>query len=256
MSYGTRGTKLKLNRELEVKEVVVFYHHVKAAAMLGKFGLRILKAHDILVDLTWSTACDFMWFSIASTRSEKVMNEITWMQCLVQIEKLTNSWNLKLNTGKKVMMRMVKEPLSCFETDFTLHVSLLPASFSISIPCPSICSWVHLCTASSRGSVTCMCHCWTGCMSTTPLNTLVASSCARTTAPTKLSSSRCKPSTLPCVKTVGGEAEKVEEKMRWEGEEGVGGKSQEERGKQRWRTGRLGLSREESGVIKRCLSWQ
>lgn len=65
-------------------------------------------------------------------------------------------------------------------------------------------------------------------MSTTPLNTPAASSCARTTAPMKLSSSRCEPSTLPCVEMVGGEAEKVdetqeksrgwEEKVRGEGE--------------------------------------
>lgn len=71
-----------------------------------------------------------------------------------------------------------------------------------------------------------MCHCWTDCMSTTPLNSLVASSCVRTTAPMKLSSSRCEPSTLPCVKPVGGEAEKVEERgnSRVKGwwEEGVG----------------------------------
>lgn len=105
------------------------------------------------------------------------------------------------------------------------HLSLLPASFSLSIPCISICSSARSCTASLRGSVTCMCHCWTGCMSTTPLNTRVASSCARTTAPTKLSSSRCEPSTLPRVEPVGGEAAKGEERWDLTGwEDGVKGK--------------------------------
>lgn len=68
--------------------------------------------------------------------------------------------------------------------------------------CPLICSSVHLCTASLLGSVTCTCPCWTGCMSTTPLNSPVASFCVRTTAPMKLSSSRCEHLTKPCVKTV------------------------------------------------------
>lgn len=93
------------------------------------------------------------------------------------------------------------------------HLSL-PASVSPSILCPSVCSSVHLCIASLRGSVTCTCHCWTGCMSTTPRSSPVASSCARTTVPMKLSSSRCEPSTLPCVENVGGEVERVEE--RWD----------------------------------------
>lgn len=50
-------------------------------------------------------------------------------------------------------------------------------------------------------------------MSTIPPNTRVASSFVRTTAPTKLSSSRCEPSTLPCVKSVGVEAEEAEKKL-------------------------------------------
>lgn len=114
---------------------------------------------------------------------------------------------------------------------YALKLTLLFISHSLSFSF-SICSSVHLCTASLRGSVTCMCHCWTGCMSTTPRNTLVASSCARTTALTKLSSSRCEPSTLPCVETVGGEAETLE--RRGGGRNGSGGKGETE--VKSWRT--------------------
>lgn len=67
-----------------------------------------------------------------------------------------------------------------------------------------------------HGSAICTCPCWTGCMSTTPQNTLVAFSCVRTTAPTRLSSSRCEPSPLTCVKL--------------DGEVGVGRKSWEDKG--------------------------
>lgn len=140
---------------------------------------------------------------------------------------------------RKVMMwENVKVLVSCFETNFAYHL-YLSAFLSLSVLCSSICSSVHLCTASLHGSVTCMCHCWTDCMSTTPLNTPVASSCARTTAPMKLSSSKCEPSPhWPCVKTVGGETEKVEE--RWYTRE-------RERG---WVDT---VDREESGVIKAML---
>lgn len=78
------------------------------------------------------------------------------------------------------------------------------------------CSWVRLCTVNLHGSAICTCPCWTGCMSTTPQNTLVAFSCVRTTAPTRLSSSRCEPSPLTCVKL--------------DGEVGVGRKSWEDKG--------------------------
>lgn len=98
-----------------------------------------------------------------------------------------------------------KVPLSRFE--LTLIFISLPQFHTL------LCSSVHLCTASLHGSVTCMCHCWTGYMSTTPLNTHVASSCVRTTAPMKLSSSRCEPSTLTFVKWVGW---KVGKKMTWQ----------------------------------------
>lgn len=56
---------------------------------------------------------------------------------------------------------------------------------------PSISSSVHLCTASLHGSATCTCPCWIDCMSTTPLNSPVVFSFVRTTAPMKLSSSKC-----------------------------------------------------------------
>lgn len=140
-----------------------------------------------------------------------------------------------------------KLPLSCFETNFALHLSLsLPASL-LSTLCLSICSWVRSSTASLRGSVTCMCHCWTGCMSTTPLNTLVASSCVRTTALMKLSSSRCEPSTLPCVKTVGGEAEIL--KWRGGGRNGSGGKGKME--VKSWQT----CPDIEVETLGKCLGW-
>lgn len=79
-----------------------------------------------------------------------------------------------------MMWEVGELPLSCVE--LTLFFFLI-----------SIFSSAHLCTASLHESVTCMCRCWTGCMSTTPLSTRVASCCVRTTALTKLSSSRCEP---------------------------------------------------------------
>lgn len=96
----------------------------------------------------------------------------------------------------------------------------------ISILSSSLCSLVLLSTASLHGSVTSTCHCWTDCMSTTPPNTHVGFSCARTTDPMKLSSSRCEPSTWPCVKHERGDSEKAAGIIRWEGEVEVWGKGE------------------------------
>lgn len=140
-------------------------------------------------------------------------------------------------------------------TNFAFHPPpFLP--FLFLIPHSSLCSSVHLCTASLHGSVTCMCHCWTGCMSTTLLNTRVASSCARTTAPTKLSSSRCEPSTLPCVKTVGVEAEKVEKKLDEREKRGWEERVKRKRGNRGEELTNLGCPERKVGSLRHSLGWQ
>lgn len=138
---------------------------------------------------------------------------------IILSKQLKNNDKTKRNNGQSDKVPGILWSWLC------IHLPL-SASFSPPFFCLLNFSSVHLCTASLRGSVTCMCHCWTDCMSTTPLNSPVASSSVRTTAPMKLSSSRCEPSTLPCVEPVGTEAEKVEGRRntrvkRW-WEEGVG----------------------------------
>lgn len=109
-----------------------------------------------------------------------------------------------------MMWEVGELPLSCVE--LTLFCFFLISIFSSA----------HSCTASLHGSVTCMCRCWTGCMSTTPLSTRVASSCARTTALTKLSSSRCEPLDTALRQSCGRRALKGGgKKMRWGADEGV-----------------------------------
>lgn len=107
---------------------------------------------------------------------------------------------------RKVKKRTVKYLRHVLKLTFLLICLFFPSQF----PLPLICSSVHLCTASLHGSVTCTCHCWTDCMSTTPRSSPVASSFVRTTAPMKLSSSRCEPSTPPCVESVGVKTERME----------------------------------------------